>query len=132
MKVAVSCVSPLLQKSLELFLKEYLASPKQCDILLSDTSNPPVRADAPLVRIGADDDADIKKPFSKSQLFIALENTVQNRTKSEAINDIAAYTEEVASKEGASGDFAILEREIERITKAYQAELIATIKAFYE
>ena len=36
MKIAVECKSPLLQKSLELFLEQYLSSVKQCDIVVRD------------------------------------------------------------------------------------------------
>ena len=36
MKVAVECKSPLMQKSLEMFLQNHLSTLKQCDIVIRD------------------------------------------------------------------------------------------------
>ena len=36
MKIAIVCESELLQKSLEIYLKEYLSSLSDCDFVISD------------------------------------------------------------------------------------------------
>ena len=65
-KVAVQCDSPLLQRSLELFLEGQLSSIRQCDILIRDKD---IRDDnRPTFVIGATESADLIKPFSKAQL----------------------------------------------------------------
>ena len=75
MKVAVQCDSPLLQRSLELFLDEYLSSLKQCDIVVRDKR---IENDPHLtLLIGASSDADLVKPFSRSQLMLVLEQMVK-------------------------------------------------------
>ena len=40
LKIAVECKSPLLQKSLEVFLSKHLSTVKQCDILIKDEKVP--------------------------------------------------------------------------------------------
>ncbi|NPA11720.1 MAG: hypothetical protein GXO62_05715 [Epsilonproteobacteria bacterium] len=69
MKVKIQCNSPLLQKSLEYFLKDYL-DPK--GILITDDP----QSDS--IVIGRD----IKKPFSKTTLLLQLEGLVEIKKKS--------------------------------------------------
>ena len=76
MKVAIQCVSPLLQRSLELFLQDRLSSFKQCDLVIRDR---PRADDAhPQFLIGPRDGAHLEKPFSKSQLLLSLEKFMQD------------------------------------------------------
>jgi hypothetical protein len=65
MKVAVACQSPLLQKSLEIFLEKYLSSEKRSDIVIRDEA---CLNDERCFYIASDEKADLLKPFSKSQL----------------------------------------------------------------
>ena len=129
MKVAVQCESPLLQRSLELFLKGHLSSLKQCDVVISDRRMPDVGRRSLLV--SSNSDADIVKPFSRSQLMIVLEQALK---KEEEMGEIAAITEameEVAADEEPL-DFKILEKRIELLTKEYQQNILKAVRAFYE
>jgi len=69
MKIAILCDSLLLKNSLEIFLKDYISSYKNCDIVISDKK---IDTDKLLAIISSSSDADIKKPFSKSSLLIDL------------------------------------------------------------
>ncbi|MBU1927403.1 hypothetical protein KKG77_00210, partial [bacterium] len=75
MKIAVECQSPLLQKSLEIFLARYLSSVKHCDIVVRDTE---CLNDVKCFYIAGNEKAHLKKPFSKSQLILALENKYES------------------------------------------------------
>lgn len=120
MRIAAECNSPLLQKSLELFLSKYLCSSKKCDIVVRDQE---CLNDERCFYIGSDDKADLKKPFSKSQLIMALEKRYKELNKD-------AVEEEVEENE--SMDFEILEQRIEYLTQEYKTNILRTIKAFYE
>ena len=121
MKVAVECKSPLLQKSLEIFLSSHLSSLKQCDIVVRDfkSSN-----DERAFYISKDKDSDLVKPFSKSALILALEN------RYESINPKIAKEESSFINEPAN--FDILEKRIDLLTKEYQQNILKAVRAFYE
>jgi len=121
MKIAVECQSPLLQKSLETFLVKYLSSKKSCDIIVRDT---PCMNDKRCFYISSDAEADLMKPFSKSQLILALEKRDLTRNSKE----VNLTTEELS--EGM--DFKILERRIDSLTDEYKKNIINAVKAFYE
>jgi len=121
LKVAVECKSPLLQKSLELFLKNYLSSTRQCDILVRDEE---CLNDERCFFIGTKG-ADLVKPFSKSQLILALENRYKTLDKTQRPKEAEFDTED-------SMNFDILQKRIEFLTKKYQEDIINSIKAFYE
>jgi hypothetical protein len=123
MKIAVECQSPLLQKSLEIFLARFLSSAKHCDIIVRDTE---CLNDARCFYIAGNEKADLKKPFSKSQLILALEN------KYESFGNLSRVAEEEAAEKDEPLNFDILERRIELLTKEYQHNIINAIKAFYE
>ncbi|MDD5051678.1 MAG: hypothetical protein PHO27_02965 [Sulfuricurvum sp.] len=129
MKVAVQCDSPLLQRSLELFLDGYLTSIRQCDILIRDKD---IRDDIhPTFIIGSTVSADLIKPFSKAQLFHALSQKIDE--KKEVLlhqPDLSKMTLSETPQDGVS--FEILERHIEKLTSEYQANIIKAIRAFYE
>ena len=122
MKVAVECKSPLMQKSLELFLESYLSSSKQCDIILRDEA---CLENEKCFYVSSDKDADLVKPFSRSQLILALENRYKSIKK-----DIPQMEEEILSENPLN--FDILEKRIEFLTKEYQTNIIKAIRAFYE
>jgi hypothetical protein len=123
LKVAVQCVSPLLQKSLELFLKEHLSAVKNCDIVIRDKK---IIDDENLsLYIGMDDSAGLKKPFSKSQLFLALENLLDSNEKKEDIINLIQEDEEI-------NELDILEKRITKLTQEYQDNIIKAIRAFHE
>ncbi|SFV70114.1 JHP0747 family [hydrothermal vent metagenome] len=122
MKVAVACQSPLLQKSLEIFLGRYLSSLKRSDIIIRDELC--LEEEERCFYIASDEKADLVKPFSKAQLILALERKykeLQAKTTSPKQESVQE-----------SMDFTLLEQRIEALTKEYQANILRTIKAFYE
>ena len=122
MKVAVECKSPLMQKSLELFLENYLCSSKHCDIILRDE---PCLENEKCFYVSSSKDADLVKPFSKSQLILALENRYKNMIK-----DMPQEATEALSENPLN--FDILEKRIDSLTKEYQANILKAVRAFYE
>jgi len=145
MKIAIECKSPLLQKSLELFLYDYLSSSKSCDIFIKDQR---CLEDKRTFFISSDSDADLVKPFSREVLILALEKryfsshkeiiTVPDREKKiekekpkpKTRVKEPLYTEIV--EEVQENHFELLEKRIELLTQDYQKNIINTIKAFYE
>jgi hypothetical protein len=117
MKIAVECNSILLQKALEKFLAKHLTSLKNSDIVIRDFKN-----DDRNFYISSDDEADLKKPFSRSQLLLALEN----RYKELDIKKEKPKEQIIENK-----NFGILQKRIEMLTKEYQDNIIKAIKAFY-
>jgi hypothetical protein len=125
-KVAIACESPLLQRSLELFLEGRLSSQRHCDIVVRDHE---VHNDEHLsLIIGTSEQVDLQKPFSKAQLFHALSNKL-NVTKNVPVSNSSASPEE---EEEAEVSFDILERHIEKLTREYQSNILKAVRAFYE
>lgn len=126
MKVAVQCESPLLQRSLEIFLGSYLSSLKQCDVVIRDKS---VSDDShPTVLIGTGSDADLLKPFSYSQLMLALDKMhpgIKQVSESSAGN-----SEEKDDK--ISERFIRLQERIEMLTREYQKKILEAVQEFHE
>ena len=128
MKVAIDCQSPLLARSLEMFLAKHLSSMKLCDVIVTDKK---MRYAKPSIYISSDSEADLLKPFSKSQLYLALENMLKAKKEIRDVKSI--LDEEVAQTSGNEPmNFDILEKRIDMLTKEYQANIIKAIKAFYE
>lgn len=117
MKIAIECQSPLLQKSLELFLAPYLAPKKHCDIVVRD--EPCVGDKERCFYIAANEEADLRKPFSKTQLILALEKRLK-------------LSQPQQLQENETLDFSILEARIEQLTQEYKANVLHAVKAFYE
>ncbi|BBG65700.1 JHP0747 family [Hydrogenimonas sp.] len=116
MKIALSCRSILLEKSLRKFLDTYLVPDHDAELLISDH---PIRSRKPVLRIGTDKDADLGKPFSRSRLMMKIEEKLQaNRTK-EAIRHFAVEEES-------------LEEQVERAVQRFTKELIEIFKEHYE
>ena len=121
MRVAVECKSPLLQKSLEIFLSRYLSSAKQCDIVVRDDE---CLNDERCFYISSDPKSDLRKPFSKSQLILSLEN------RYESMNKDKVHAKKEVNDEPLN--FDILEKRIDLLTKQYQQNIIKAVKALYE
>ncbi len=120
MKVAVECQSPLLQKSLELFLQKYLSVAKKSDIIVRDVA---CVDDERCFFISSESGADLLKPFSKAQLLIELEKKYKSLHTPVATQTIQTQ---------GSLDFSVLEKRIEALTQEYQANILRVVKAFYE
>ena len=69
MKAFIDCDCEILQKTLELFLKDRAASAQDCDFIISDE---PQGSAKPLFLIG--EDGDLALPFSKNTLLSKLED----------------------------------------------------------
>ncbi|MDQ7042155.1 MAG: hypothetical protein Q9M34_01350 [Sulfurimonas sp.] len=123
MKIAAQCNSPLLQKSLELFLDKHLCSYNKCDIVVRDK---PCLDDERCFYIGSDEKADLKKPFSKAQLILALEKHLA------VLNPQDKNVDAIIRVSDTQMDFGILEKRIESLTQEYQENIIRAVKAFYE
>ena len=124
MKVAVVCESPLLQRSVELFLGKHLSSLKQCDLVLRDKK---VMDSHHCLVISNGSDADIKKPFSKTQLYLALDKFYSK------MEDIKTIQSEVQGIENDDiKDFKLLEQRIDQLTAEYKSSVLRVVKAFYE
>lgn len=140
MKVAVQCESPLLQRSLETFLASHLSTLKQCDVVVRDRRTEDERV--PSLVISNSEEGMLSKPFTRSQLMLALEQMVEKRERvKEAValsNELEMPLHTVEAPEftepekAAHPDFSMLEKRIEQITRAYQEEIIKTVRAFYE
>jgi hypothetical protein len=124
MRIAVECTSPLLQKSLEKFLGSYLDTSKKSDIVIRDTK---CFNDPKCFYIANNDEADLLKPFSRSQLILALEK----RYETLAPKKETQTKEEVVFQEDGL-DFSILEKRIEVLTNEYKENVLRAVKAFYE
>ncbi|MFY9142091.1 hypothetical protein [Sulfuricurvum sp.] len=125
MKVAIQCDSPLLQRSLELFLEGHLSSIRQCDILIRDKD---IRDEVhPTFVIGVNESSDLIKPFSKAQLLHTLNQKfeAQKLIPAPIEEENIPLPEEVVS-------FEILERHIDKLTREYQSNILKAIRAFYE
>ena len=69
MKAFIDCDCEILQKTLELFLKDHAASAQDCDFIISDE---PRNSAKPLFLVG--EDGDLALPFSKNTLLSKLED----------------------------------------------------------
>jgi DnaJ-domain-containing protein 1 len=131
MRVAVKCESPLLQRSVELFLDKELSPIKNCDIVVSDQK---LDIDKKILYISNESDGDLLKPFSKSQLVLALEKVMNDEKESKSFLSMIEELEQKESFETTDKglDFKFLQDRIEQLTQEYQENLIKTIRAFYE
>ena len=122
-----------MQKSLELFLGNHLSSVKHCDIVLRDIK---CLNDERCFYISSDKESGLVKPFSKSQLILALEQRYKSmkkdvlRTKSTSSLPLPAHEE--VYNEYAPLDFDILQKRIESLTAEYQENILKAVRAFYE
>ena len=137
MKVAVQCESPLLQRAFEHFLEGHLTALKQSEIVIRDRK---VDDGRQMILVDSSAEADLRKPFSRSQLMMVLENRLQ---ESASVEQIRQLTEEMeaapghaeaspALKESGGLDFSVLEKRIDKLTREYQQNVLEAVRAFYE
>jgi len=117
-KVAIECRSVLLQKALQRFLGKHIGLSKNSDIIIRDYKSD----DPKSFYIATDETADLVKPFSRSQLLLALENRYNQLDK----NSVKKRT-----KKQNSANFEILQKRIEMLTEEYKNNILEAIKAFY-
>lgn len=126
MKVAIQCESPLLQRSLELFLEGYLGSLRHCDIVIRDHIVP--NDERLSLLIGTSENVDLIKPFSRGELFHKLQQKIDAAKRENPIDEESFLPLETEDKI----NFDILERHIEKLTQEYQNNILKAVKAFYE
>ncbi|MBL0687684.1 MAG: hypothetical protein JJV95_05500 [Sulfurospirillum sp.] len=116
MKIALVCQSVLLEKSLKIFLKNYITSYKQCDFVICDRK---IKIDKPCFYI-LPEDSHLVTPFSKSTLLLKVENFYN------ALSDKKSEKNQkkISSKE--------LEKKIIELTDNFKNNLITTIKDYYD
>jgi hypothetical protein len=71
MKIALVCNSVLLNEALKIFLKPYLTSLKDANIIISDQK---LDIDKPVFIINNKPEAHLQKPFSMSHLLLSVES----------------------------------------------------------
>ncbi len=127
MKVAIQCDSPLLQRSLELFLEGHLSSKRQCDIMIRD--KPIFDDEYPTFFITSDTSTDLIKPFSKAQLIESLRKKLDSLKNTKSLDVQEEKVDELSDNRVG---FEILEHHIEKLTREYQTNILKAVKAFYE
>ncbi|MDQ1340900.1 MAG: hypothetical protein QG567_2058 [Campylobacterota bacterium] len=112
LKVCIVCKSLLLESTLKKMLSKQVVQFNECDVVLSDRN---ISISKPYLLISADDNADIKKPFTHSTLLLGLERfSNTNEHKKESL----FYKE--------------LELKIDKAVKDFSKNLTQIIKAHYE
>ncbi len=113
MKVMIKCRSPLLQKTLEHYLREYIYDIELADILITDTK---VLSEKVIFMIGKGTDAALDIPFTKAQLLEALERFYKSNPRLLHI----LHTKET------------LESMIEKLNKRHHEKITRLIKSYHE
>lgn len=119
MKIALACQSILLEKSLEMFLKNCIYPYKQCDFVISDRY---IEIDKPLFYISSEN-SDLDIPFSKSSLILSIEKFYNT------INQENSETKVTSFKKVNIKD---LEEKIIDLTDNFRNDLVNVIKEYYE
>ncbi len=112
MKVALVCESPLLQKSLELYLKAHISSYEACDFVISDRA---VKSKKPVLFIGKRKDASLQVPFSKEQVLSLTQQF---------------YLRHLPRQE--QSDEALLDEVLAKLNKKHKEKIEKIIREFHE
>jgi len=75
MKIAVLCDSLLLKKSLETYLKGHIVVKEYADLIICDRK---ITSDKPIFLVSHSKNAELRVPFTKAELFWALEEFYVN------------------------------------------------------
>lgn len=71
MKINIACQSPILQKTLHLYLKEYCVSYEDCDFVIADNIDESIAK--PICLVAFSESSDIRRPIYRQSLFDDLE-----------------------------------------------------------
>ncbi len=112
MKIAIECDSPLLQKSLELFLKKYIVDIDVCEFIVSDH----VISDKVYFLVSQDKNARLRVPFTKDKLMGTLADFYKHVLKEEE--------QKVRELE--------LVALIEKLNRAHEKQIEKLMQDFYE
>jgi hypothetical protein len=122
-KVSIACDSPLLRRSLELFLRGHICTYEESDLVVTDHERKAGHKAA--LRIGNEEDADLRKPFSKEALLSALEAKL-------GAAESSLLHKKLKKTRPTEADLSVLEAQIEQLTKEYQTNIIKAVRRFYE
>ena len=95
------------------FLKEYISSYESCDFVVADKD---AKDQKPIFRVGHDDGADIKVPFSKELLLKKLDQFYKLEVK----------------KVPKTHEEEKIERAIKELEKEHQKKIELIVKSYYE
>jgi hypothetical protein len=123
MRVSIECDSPLLQRSLELFLRGHICAYEESDLVIRDHEKPSEHKT--VLRIGNEADADLRKPFSKEALWDVIDAKLKTA-------ESPVWQKRVEGMRSSEADFAVLEAQIERMTQEYKTNIIKAVRTFYE
>lgn len=134
MKIALISNSLLLDRSLEIYLKDYITSYKQCDFVVSTEKIE--QSDKPVFLIGDYEDSNLKKPFTKEILLERLESFFLKlqkqdpKTQNTEIANNQKWQEIVQQsiKTESSNTNLTLQDKLEEILRRYAKEIEETIK----
>ncbi len=113
MKIAIECDSPLLQKSLELFLKKYIVDIDSCEFIVSDHV---INNGKVYFLISQDKNARLKVPFTKDKLMGTL----------------ATFYKHVLKEEEQKVKELELVALIEKLNRAHEKQIEKLMRDFYE
>lgn len=120
MKVFIDCGCLMLQKSLEMFLSEFIASYDECDMVISDEEKDTPK---PLFLVG-DENGDLKMPFNKD---ILVEKLLEY-DRIIKFNANLSQNEEFQKLQTATNSQNSLEDRISDLIDNFKDELIKIIK----
>ena len=102
MKIALICDSLLLDRSLEMYLKEYLTSYKLCDFVVATQ---PVESQKPVFLIGDFEGANLKIPFTRELLLQKLDTFYQSLKGGRLSDDMAQEMRDIKAINATSASF---------------------------
>ncbi len=118
MKVAVVCDSILLKKSLEIFLRDRLSDFSTSDVVISDRR---FECERPILFVGNDSNADIKKPFGKVKLLAMLENYENELNIKNEVLEIKKPVVQIPED--------TMENQLDSLVKEFSQRLVDIVKA---
>lgn len=110
LKVYVDCRSPLIKRSIEIFLRNFISDRENCQAIISDGYT---NTEKPLLTVGNKESDAIKSPFTKSSLMLALDKLHK-------------------SLEDKKPNKPNIDLQIEKLTQNFAHELANLLKAKYE
>lgn len=122
MKIALICDSLLLDRSLEMYLKEYLTSYKLCDFVVATQ---PVESQKPVFLIGNFEGANLKIPFTRELLLQELDTFYQSLKGGRLSDDMAQEMRDIKAINATSASFIGSKIESPNIQNTLEIPLIS-------
>ena len=122
MKIALICDSLLLDRSLEMYLKEYLTSYKLCDFVVATQ---PVESQKPVFLIGDFEGANLKIPFTRELLLQELDSFYQALKGGRLSDDMAQEMRDIKAINATSASFIGSKIESPNIQNTLEIPLIS-------